>query len=125
METSNAVASLFRFSDDTENFAAGTVIFREGDPGECMFVVRSGQIAISVAGSAVLTVGPGGVIGELALVDTGLRSATATATVDTELVRVDARKFQFLIQQHPFFGLEVMKVMAGRLREMNERLRPS
>jgi len=122
METSSAVASLFRFSDDTERVAAGTVIFRDGDPGDCMFVVRSGQIAIGIAGATVVTVGPGGVVGELALVDTGLRSATATAVVETELVRVDARKFQFLIQQHPFFAIEVMKVMAGRLRDMNARL---
>ena len=90
-----------------------------------MYVVRTGEVEISVSGKTVMQIGPGGVFGELALVDTGARSATATASVATTLVRVDARKFQFLVQQHPFFALEVMKLMAERLRHMNELLAPA
>ena len=121
METSSAVASLFRFADADEPVASGTAVFRQGDPGDCMYVVRTGRVDIVVAGETVQQIGPGGVFGELALVDAGPRSATAVAVEESSLVRVDARKFQFLVQQHPFFALEVMKLMAQRLRGMNER----
>jgi CRP-like cAMP-binding protein len=122
METSSSVASFFRFTDADQAAAAGTWIFRQGEPGDCMFVVRTGRIDIVVADKTIEQIGPGGVFGELALVDAGPRSAGAVAVEDSTLVRVDTHKFQFLVQQRPFFALEVMKLMAERLRGMNERL---
>jgi len=122
MENTSAVAALFRFTEPDETVATGTTIFRRGEPGDCMYVVRSGRVEIIVGDGTVLQVGPGGAFGELALVDDGPRSADAVAVEETSLVRVDARKFQFLIQQHPFFALAIMKLMAERLRRMNERV---
>lgn len=122
MDNPRSVASIFRFADDLENFSTGQAIFRAGDVGDCMYVLRDGAVDISVAGTVVDSVPPGGVFGELALIDTGPRSATAVATAESQLVRVDAKRFEFLVQQHPFFALEVMRVMAQRLRRMNAKL---
>ena len=121
MDNTSAVAALFRNADPDETVAAGGAIFRRGDPGDCMYVVRSGRVDIVVGDGTVLQVGPGGAFGELALIDDGPRSAGAVAVEETSLVRVDARRFQFLVQQHPFFALAIMKLMAERLRGMNEK----
>jgi CRP-like cAMP-binding protein len=64
-------------------------------------------------------VGPGGILGEMALIDTEPRSATATARTDSRVVRVDQKQFTFLVHEHPTFALQVMRVMAGRLRKAN------
>src|SRR5688500_9668207 len=58
---------------------AGDVLFEQGQPGTQMFVVQSGSLELRVNGNVVGSVGPGGVIGEMAIVDRGPRSATAVA----------------------------------------------
>ncbi len=122
MGQKSPTVSVFRTSQDAESFAAGAAVFRENDPGDCMFVVQDGEIDIVVRDTVVETVGPGGVVGEMALIDAGPRSASAVARADSKLVRVDERSFQFLVQEHPFFALEVMRLMAHRLRRMDARL---
>lgn len=122
MDSTPPTVSVFRFAQDAEPFAAGAILFREGEPGDAMFVVREGEVSIRVGDKIVETLGPGGLIGEMALIDAGPRSATAVAVTDGALVRVDAKRFQFLVQQHPFFAIEVMRVMVHRLRMMDARL---
>jgi CRP-like cAMP-binding protein len=107
--------TLFR-NADAEAFPAGTVIFAEGDPADDMYVVKSGDIDISVRGQFLRTVGADEVFGEMALVDSSPRSATATARSDAELVRVDRRRFEFMVQQTPGFATAVLATMAERLR---------
>ena len=122
MGEKSPTVSVFRSSPDAESFAAGVAVFREGDPGDCMFVVQEGEVDIRVGDTVVETLGPGGVAGEMALIDAGGRSASAVARSDAKLVRVDERRFKFLVQQHPFFAIEVMRIMARRLRKMDARL---
>lgn len=107
---------LFRDSRDTSGFAPGQIIFQEGDPGQCMYVVVEGEVEISHAGRFLRRLGPGEIFGEMALIEHGPRSATATARAATKLAVIDERRFNFLIQQTPFFALQVMRVMAERLR---------
>jgi CRP/FNR family transcriptional regulator, cyclic AMP receptor protein len=67
----------------------------------------------------------GGILGEMAIVDEGMpRSASAIATTSAELIKVDASRFVTLIMSAPDFALRVMRVMARRLRRMNERALP-
>ena len=113
--------SVFRFATDFEVVPAGQAIFREGDPGDVMFVVKEGDVDIVVHGTVVDTVGPGGIFGEMALIDHQPRSASAVATVDSQLVRIDERRFQYLVERTPHFALEVMRIMAHRLRRMDAR----
>jgi CRP-like cAMP-binding protein len=85
-----------------------------------MYVVLEGEVDILIHGKIVNTVGPGGLFGEMALIDTRPRSATAVTRSDCKLVAISAKRFAFLVQQTPNFALHVMRVMAGRLRHMDE-----
>jgi CRP/FNR family transcriptional regulator, cyclic AMP receptor protein len=107
---------LFQNSDDVESYAPGAVVFRTGDPGECLYFVKSGVVSLTTDDRELEQVGEGGMFGEMALVDGASRSATATAITACELVPVNQRRFQFLVQQTPFFATSVMRVMAERLR---------
>ena len=80
------------------------------------YVVRSGTVRLHLGDRELETVGEGGIFGEMALVDGAPRSASATAETDCELVAVDERRFQYLVQETPFFAQAVMRVMADRLR---------
>lgn len=113
---------LFNKEDRYDTFTAGQTIFREGDQPTLMYVVIKGEVTLSVKGNEVETVGPGGVLGEMAMIDSVSRSATAVARTDCRLVPVDHRRFIFLVQQTPKFAIQIMRVMADRLRRMDSRL---
>jgi len=118
-----ATVDLFH-AEDTElvAFQAGDTVFREGDPGDLMYVVREGRVELRVRGQLVDALGPGGVLGEMALIEHAPRTATAIATTDCTLVPIPEKRFMFMVQQTPHFALQIMKVMAERLRRMDERL---
>ncbi len=94
----------------------GQVIFSAGDPGHQMFIVRTGTVELRIGDTVIETVGQGGIFGELALVDSSPRSATAIAGEDCTLVMVEQRSFNDLLRRVPGLGLEIMRVMASRLR---------
>jgi CRP/FNR family cyclic AMP-dependent transcriptional regulator len=110
---------LVRFAGDHESFFAGQEIFAEGQPGDLMYVVKEGEVDVIVHGKVVETVGSGGIFGEMALIDRIPRSATAVAKTDCQLVPINEARFQFLVQQTPYFAIEVMRVLAHRLRQMD------
>ncbi|MFN2123684.1 MAG: Crp/Fnr family transcriptional regulator [Candidatus Promineifilaceae bacterium] len=97
---------------------AGEYIFHEGDQCDEMYVVIDGQVDIIVGNKIVETVDPGGMFGEMALLGPAPRSGSAVARFDVRLVPVDNRRFQYLIQQTPYFAIQVMSVLADRLRRM-------
>jgi CRP/FNR family cyclic AMP-dependent transcriptional regulator len=114
---------LFRNADQVEAFAAGRHIFEEGEEGGGrMYGVKAGEVEILVRGAVVEVVGPGGIFGEMSLIDSSRRSATAIAKTDCVVVPVDAKRFNFLVQQTPLFALQVMRIMADRLRRMDARI---
>jgi CRP-like cAMP-binding protein len=94
----------------------GQLIFSEGDAGHEAFIVRTGSVELRIGESFLETVEQGGIFGELALVDPAPRSATAVAGPDCTLVLVDEASFNDLVRRVPGLALEVMKVMARRLR---------
>ncbi len=97
----------------------GQVIFSAGDTGREMFIVRTGSVELKIGETVLETVEQGGIFGELALVDPAPRSATAIAGPDCTLVLLDASAFNDLVRRVPSLALEVMKVMARRLRRVN------
>lgn len=109
--------NMFRHASETVRFTADAVIFAAGQPGELMYVVKQGTVKICQGEQVLALVGPGEVVGEMALIDQGPRSATALAASDCVLVPVDARRFTFLVQEHPYFALQVMQVLVERLRQ--------
>jgi len=114
--------SLVQFAGDFEAFAAGQPIFIEGQPGDVMYMVKEGEVDLFIHGKVVETLGPGGILGEMALIDRKPRSASAVARTDCQLVPINEGRFQFLVQQTPYFSLEVMRVLVHRLRRMDEEL---
>jgi CRP-like cAMP-binding protein len=102
---------------------AGQAIFHEGERGTVMYLLMDGMADLTVGGRLVELAIAGSLLGEMALIDDAERSATATARTDCRLISIDSRRFDLLIRESPTFGRQVMKVMAERLRRMNERLR--
>jgi CRP-like cAMP-binding protein len=113
---------LFKNETHCDEFRRGQTIFSEGERGASMYVVLEGDVTLSVKGKEVEQLGPGGVLGEMALLDAEPRSATAIAAADCKLVPIDQKRFTFLVQQTPHFALQIMRVIADRLRRMDARL---
>jgi CRP-like cAMP-binding protein len=113
---------VFRHPAGTEESRkAGDVIFAEGDPGEAMYVVLEGQVELRIRGKVVETLGPREPFGEMALIDQSPRVATAVAKTDCRLVAVAEKRFLTMVKQTPLFGLQMLRVLAHRLRKANIR----
>ena len=122
MTRPNLFLNLFRDKEAT-NFAAGQSVFKAGDPGEAMYIITEGEVDIlDGSGTTLETAGPGSIFGELALVDDEPRSATVVAKTACRLVTVNRRRFEYMVQETPFFALAVMKVIADRLRKTSARI---
>jgi CRP-like cAMP-binding protein len=114
---------IFRHDDaHAETFAAGATIFEQGETADYMYVVVDGAVDIRLGNVVLETVEAGGLLGEMALIEQLPRSASAVAARDTKLSAVDRKRFLFLVQNHPFFALQVMEVLAHRLRRMDDTL---
>jgi CRP-like cAMP-binding protein len=107
---------IFRHTDDYWAVAPGTAIFQAGEPGETCFAVKEGEVEIRAGDQVLEVVGEGGIFGEMALIDDEPRSASAVTRTECKLVVMDRKRFQFLVQRTPFFALQVMRVLAERLR---------
>ena len=104
------------------DFKAGDVIFREGDPAGELFIIQSGKIEIRFGNRVLETLPQYSIFGEMALIDSAPRSATAVAATDAKLVPVSEKQFPFLVSNTPYFALNVMRIMARRLRLANRSL---
>lgn len=104
------------------HFGTGEIIFREGDPGQVLYLVRSGQVRIFVNGldgsetSVILCSRPGEIFGELAVVDGLPRSATAVSLGDTTLYTLSRDNFRRHMRQFPQLALNFMKELTVRVR---------
>ncbi len=98
---------------------AGEAIFREGDDAHEMFVIKHGHVAIRLGNRTLAELGERAIFGEMALIDSAPRSASAIALTDCELVPVTEKQFLFLVSQTPYFALNVMRVLARRLDATN------
>ena len=109
----------FRNSEDAQTFRAGQIVFNEGDPGNMMYAVLEGEVDIMVGDQVVGTIPAGSIVGEMALIDHSPRSASAVARTECRLVPIDERRLLFMVHQTPNFSLDVMRIMASRLRDMD------
>lgn len=117
----NDFLGLFEKDTDAVALKAGETLFEKGEPGNCFYVVRSGEIDLLDSNHIHETVTAGGLFGEMVLVDRGPRSAGARARSDAVVIPVDERRFLFMVQQTPYFALRVMELMSYRLRRETER----
>jgi CRP-like cAMP-binding protein len=98
--------------------ADGTVLMRQGDPGRDLMVVISGQVGLVRDGSRLNTMQPGDFFGEIALVDGGPRTATATADGPTRLLVVGHRDFHALMDEFPDIASQILRALAQRVRHL-------
>jgi len=108
--------SIFKNADNIRSFSAGSIIFSEGDPRDVMYVILDGEVEVRIKDKQLEIIGPGSVFGEMALIDSKPRSATAKARSDCRLAPVDEKQFLFMVPETPFFALHIMRVLAERLR---------
>jgi CRP-like cAMP-binding protein len=113
---------VLRHEPETRDCAPGETIFRAGDPADGMYAIVEGGVEIQVEGRVVERLAPGGVFGEMALIDGRPRSATAVAiagNAPTRLAVISEKRFLRLVSQTPQFAIQVMRVLTDRLRRQD------
>ena len=108
-------------------FAAGSMVFSQGDNGNSMYIVESGDINIHLPGDAsrrisLKDIARGEYFGELALFDEKPRSASALATTETVLLELQRRTLEGYLENRPKVALAILRTMSERLRETNTML---
>jgi CRP-like cAMP-binding protein len=98
-------------------------IVQEGQVGTRMYIVLEGTVAVFLGGKVVERLGPGGVFGELALVEQQPRLASVTAETDCSLQPVNRAAFLALVESSPEFAASLLTKLAERLRNLTSRLR--
>lgn len=112
---------------DAQPLKANEILFHTGEPGNALFIVKSGEVELFIKDTAgqkiVLTnAGEMDMFGELSMLDNKPRSATAMALLDTELLVVEREDLLFLFQKNPETALHMMAAMSGMLRKADQLL---
>ena len=128
--------SLNLFKDTPENILAdlaplmkeiqyeqGTEIFKEGEIGDCMYIIQQGNIKIHKGNTTLAILKEKEVFVELSLLDADTRSASATADTDCILYKIDQEPFYELMDERPEVAKGFIKILCQRLRTMNEKSR--
>src|SRR5437763_6029481 len=109
---------------DQVNYKAGDTIFNEHDRGDALYILEEGTVRIWVYDEDVKDVTlaqlkPGDFFGELAVLDRGERSSSATAITDIHLHRLSSDDFQKFLLEHPYASIDVICEIAARMRQTN------
>lgn len=121
-----AKLKLLAFSSDRMRFSPGQELFREGDVGDAAYVILNGTADVMVEtprGTVkVATVGSSSIVGEIALLSDGYRTATVSAATPLETLRIDKQDFLKLMAECPSLMFGVLKVLATRLTQTTMEL---
>jgi len=98
----------------------GETLFAKGDRAINVYVIKSGKMEIFDGDVVYESVGPGDLIGEMALIDEAPRSASIRAVTETEIIPIDAKRFVTMIERTPTFAIRVMRTLVRRLRALHE-----
>jgi CRP/FNR family cyclic AMP-dependent transcriptional regulator len=101
-------------------FSEGDEITVEGKGGIGFFVIEDGNATVSVGGKIVRTLGPGDHFGEIALIDSGPRSATVVAGTDLRCRGMSAWEFKPFVEDHPEVAWALLETLVGRLRQAQD-----
>jgi uncharacterized membrane protein len=113
---------------DEMTFPAGHTLFQTGDPGEALFIVKSGEIELFIkdtAGQKIVlkTAEPGDMFGELAMLDNGPRTATALTLSESQVLILDRDDLILLFQRRPDAALHMLAALSSLTRKADELLR--
>jgi CRP/FNR family transcriptional regulator, cyclic AMP receptor protein len=101
-------------------FKPGQLLCQEGQHGYECFVIASGEAEVVVAGTRVAEVGPGDVVGEMAIVDGGPRTASVVALTEVHAFSIEKRRFDALLESAPAIARAMLKQLSTRLRRLDE-----
>ena len=104
-----------------EEYEKDTIIFNEGEIGDCMYIIHQGEIKIHKGQVTLAMLKEKEVFGELALLDAEMRSASATTNTDCILFRIEQEPFYELIENRPEVARGFIKILCQRLRAQNEK----
>ena len=104
-----------------EEYEKDTIIFSEGEIGDCMYIIHQGEIKIHKGQVTLAMLKEKEVFGELALLDAEMRSASATTNTDCILFRIEQEPFYELIENRPEVARGFIKILCQRLRAQNEK----
>jgi len=107
---------LFKHARTIKEYMTGETIFVEGQPRDVMYVVLEGEVDIQKHGRSIYTARPGELVGEMAMIDSQGRSASAVTLSPCRLALADEKQFLFMVEETPNFALYVMRRLVGRLR---------
>ena len=113
----SALEDIGRLADEVD-VPDGYAIVREGTFGEQFVLIVEGRVRIERGGRTVKTMGPGEFLGEIALIDKGRTTATATTEGPAKLFVLAHREFNSLLDRSPAIRLEVMTALAERVRQL-------
>ena len=99
-------------------FHDGTAIIRAGEPGDALFVVLEGEVSVRRRGLAQLTLGIGSFFGEMALLDSGARTATVVAKGPVVCLAIGQSRFMKLLHSEPAIAVALLQEIAARLRRV-------
>jgi len=121
----DAAAASLRASMDTVKIAKGSILFKEGDDGEHLYVIVEGKIKLGTSSgdgreNLLSILGPGEMFGELSLFDPGPRTSSATAVTDAKVLSLSHGKVIPWLKQNPDVALQLLARLAQRLRRTNE-----
>ena len=102
-------------------FSEGETVIAEGKSGVGFFVIEEGNASVSVKGEIVRTLGPGEYFGEIALIDSGPRSASVVATTDLRCRGMTAWEFRPFVEEHPEVAWALLETLTARLRAAEGR----
>jgi CRP/FNR family transcriptional regulator, cyclic AMP receptor protein len=109
-----------------KSFPKGTVLFRDGDEGSEMFVIRAGKIAISKTAGTIekllVTLGAGEFFGEMSILNNKPRTATATVAEDAQLLVIDPKTFEAMIRSSAEIAVRMIKSLATRLADTDAQI---
>ena len=108
-------------AEETE-VAAGTLIFQEGDYGDCLYIIIGGSVRVHKGYRELAVLGRRQSLGEMAVLDGSPRSASATALEDTTMIKVDREQFLDVMRSSPEIMQGIIRLLLARLREANEKL---
>jgi CRP-like cAMP-binding protein len=112
-------------ASETLSLRPGEFLFREGDAADALYIVSRGTLRIMSGIAVYEVVEAGGIVGEMAIVEEDKpRSASVISNTYAELIKVDRPSFRAMVKDAPDFALMMMRVLARRLRIMNQRYRP-
>ncbi|MBI4694158.1 MAG: cyclic nucleotide-binding domain-containing protein [Gammaproteobacteria bacterium] len=113
---------LFPHAADVKTYQPGEVIFAEGAPADCLYVLLDGEVRLDSRGIEFWRVAPGEIFGEMALVDGRPRNSNAVAKAVSRVAPVDEKKFSAIVQHAPAFALMLVRTVARSLRATDETL---